>query len=244
MEWGLCPLLRLFSGETLTSSTHYHRKGGSLCVHAWDFSLRPVIAVAFVVSGCWASQEDIAAAVAEAEGRMDAKVEAVTKMEGPLGPQGELGPVGLQGESGPVGPQGETGPAGPSGPRGPMGFKGDFGEQGFVGPPGPKGPKGDPGAQGPPGLPGMAGPPGGTVSLPKVLQVEKLIIRNSGLVGGYLVIEPGKEGKVASITWHDDDGIPGAFLLGGTENGFVIGSYEGGEWRSYCLDNGRLDPDC
>ena len=202
----------------------------------FGFLALSLIAVAFVVSGCWASQDDIdrsvAAAVAEAEGRMDAKVEAVTKMEGPLGPQGELGPVGPQGELGPVGLQGETGPAGPSGPRGPMGFKGDFGEQGFAGPPGPRG---EAGPQGPPGPPG---PSGSSAAIPKTLVVEELVIRGSAQ-GGSLRLRPGSEGRVAVIEWlHHEDGVVSK-IYGGSIDGFVIEEKDSQrEWTDFCISEG------
>ena len=123
-------------------------------IHRGIAALMFMLVVAFAAAGCGPSQEEIdqtvAAAVAEAEGRMDAKLQIISLTPGP---QGEQGIQGIEGPQGPQGEPGETGPAGPSGPRGPMGFKGDFGEQGFTGLPGPQG---EPGPQGPPGPPGNA----------------------------------------------------------------------------------------
>lgn len=62
--------------------------------------------------------------------------EAIAKIIGPPGPQGEPGP---QGDSGGLGPQGEVGPPGP------IGEIGTIGPQGLVG---PEGPTGSPGPQG------------------------------------------------------------------------------------------------
>ena len=186
---------------------------------------------------CGPSQDEIdqriAAAVAAAEARTDAKIETISLTPGP---QGERGEQGIRGRSGLQGPRGETGPAGASGPRGPMGFKGEVGIQGFAGPPGPQG---EPGPQGPPGAQGPPGRDGSAASIPKVLEVEKLIVRDSQ-GGGYLVLEPGAEGNVAAIEWRDSDGSLTAFLFGGTNNGFIV--YDDG--TAYCFDNGRMTVNC
>lgn len=64
------------------------------------------------------------------------QISNVSKMEGPIGPQGlngSQGPIGLQGLQGIQGPQG---PKGYNGSRGPQGIQGIQGPQGLVGPPG------------------------------------------------------------------------------------------------------------
>lgn len=201
-----------------------------------------LMVVAFAATGCGPSQEEIdqtvAAAVAEAEARMEAKIQIISLTPGP---QGEQGIQGIQGIIGPQGPQGETGPAGQSGPRGPMGFKGEVGIQGFAGPPGPQG---DPGPQGQPGPPGPAGAPGSVASIPKVLEVESLIIRKPG-DGGYIEIRAGEPGKVADIVWRGDDGIADGFLFAGSARGDLTYKYWiDGEWRYVCFDGGRVKSPC
>ena len=193
-----------------------------------------VALLALLLVACGPSTDEIdqriAAAVAEAEGRMDAKVEAVTKMEGPLGPQGEIGPVGPQGEPGPVGTQGPQGTQGEIGPRG------DRGSSGQVGVQGPQGPRGDTGPQGPPGT---AGPPGSATSIPRVLEVEELIVRvDNGT--SYIRFQPGTAGRASWITFHDadTDRVIGS-LNGGTARGFVITDTKPGmEKTSFCIDAG------
>ena len=206
-------------------------------IHRGIAALMLMLVVAFAAAGCGPSQEEIdqtvAAAVAEAEGRMDAKLQIISLTPGP---QGEQGIQGVEGPQGPQGEPGEAGPAGPSGPRGPMGFKGDFGEQGFTGLPGPQG---EPGPQGPPGPQGAPGRDGSSVSIPKVLEVEKLVVRKPD-AGGYLVLEPGEEGKVATISWHSSNGTRWSVLLGGTNDGFVIIN----DLTSYCFDGGVMEADC
>ena len=192
-----------------------------------------LVVVAFVATGCGASQEDvdlaIAAAVAEAEARMDAKVETVSLTPGP---QGEQGIQGIPGPQGPQGAQGETGPAGPSGPRGPMGFKGDFGEQGFTGPPGPQG------EAGPQGPPGPRGPAGSSADIPTTLVVEEVIVRGSS-DGGSLRLRAGATGRVAVIEWlHHEDGVVSK-IYGGSIEGFVIEERDSQrEWTDFCISEG------
>jgi len=66
--------------------------------------------------------------------------EAIAKITGPVGPQGEPGPPG-EGVQGPVGPQGEMGPPG-QGEPGTPGAQGEPGPVGAVGPVGPQGIRG------------------------------------------------------------------------------------------------------
>ena len=194
-----------------------------------------LLVVAFA-SGCWTSQEDVdqtvAAAVAEAEGRMDAKVEAVTKMEGPVGPQGEQGGQGdrgYMGVAGPRGPQGAQGAQGARGPLGPIGPRGAAGQAGLQGPPGL------PGVAGPPGLPGPAGRPGGTVSLPPVLEVRELRVCGDG---GCIQIRSGTDEFVPSIRWLDEDGVLTTGLFGGSVDGFVIREFDESGYTDFCVSEG------
>ena len=81
-----------------------------------------------------------------------------------------------------------------------------------------QGPKGDPGPQGSPGPAGAAGTAAG---LPKVLEVEELIVRSdSG--GGSIRIRSGAEGKVADIQWFSSSGAHSASIYGGTTRGMVL----------------------
>ena len=189
---------------------------------------------ALLLVACGPSEEEIdrriAAAVAAAESRTDAKIETIGLTPGEQGIQGIQGAPGVEG---PPGPQGERGQVGPSGPRGPMGFKGEVGIQGFAGPKGDPGPQGPPGAQGPPGRDGTA------ASIPKVLEVEKLIIRKPGASGQHLELTP------LSVSWYHEDGELGTFLGGATPIGFVILNDDSdGETRVYCIDRGRLRVGC
>jgi len=70
--------------------------------------------------------------------------EAIAKITGPPGGQGETGPQGETGETGPIGPQGEEGPPGAQGPIG----GGEQGPVGSIGLPGGPGPRGETGPQG------------------------------------------------------------------------------------------------
>ena len=187
----------------------------------------------FAATGCGPSQEEIdqtvAVAVAEAEARMDAKVEAVTKMEGPLGPQGEVGPVGPQGEPGPVGPQG------PQGAQGEMGPRGDRGAAGQVGVQGPQGPRGDTGPQGPPGPPGATG---GAATIPNVLEVEELRVCSDD--GGCIFITSGDSEHVPAVRWKGRDGAETTVIWGGTIDGLILAernSVRSG-WTEFCVDEG------
>lgn len=71
--------------------------------------------------------------------------EALAKITGPPGAQGDMGLHGEQGLTGPIGPQGDMGPQGEIGPPGARGEIGTIGAQGG---PGPEGSIGPPGPQG------------------------------------------------------------------------------------------------
>ena len=121
------------------------------------------------------------------------------------GAQGETGAQGQQGQE-KAGPQGVRGEAGPQGAVGARGAKGDPGE---MGPDGPRGPQGEQGLQGEPGLQGVEGPAGATTTIPKVLEVEELVVRGAAGPGSLLL----DGGSVANeerpaITWFNEDGDP------------------------------------
>ena len=188
-----------------------------LLIHRGIAALMLMAVVVFATTACGPSQEDIdqtvAAAVAEAEARMDARVEAVTKMEGPVGPQGDVGPPGPQGEPGPVGPQGPQGAQGDIGPRGDRGAAGPVGVQGR------QGPRGDTGPQGPPG---PAGATGGAASIPNVLEVQELRVCSDD--GGCIHITSGDSDHVPAIRWKASDGAETTVIWGGTIDGLVLPS--------------------
>ena len=206
-------------------------------IHRGIAALMLMVFLVLAAIACGPSQEEIdqtvAAAVAEAEARTDAKIETISLTPGP---QGEQGIQGIQGIEGAQGPQGETGPAGQSGPRGPMGFKGEFGAQGFEGPPGPQG---EAGPQGPPGPRGPAGPAGSGATIPKTLVVEELLIKGHA-EGGSLRLKAGSEGKVATIYWIVPESGVVAEVHGGSARGFVIETENsnGREWTDFCVNEG------
>ena len=188
----------------------------------------PLLLLSLLLVGCGPSSDEIdqriAAAVAAAESRTDAKVEAVSKMEGPVGPQGETGPAGPQGEPGPVGAQG---PQGARGEQGDIGPRGDRGASGQVGVQGPQGPRGDVGPQGPPGTAGSA------TTIPDVLEVEELRVCGDG---GCIHILGGTDEFVPSIRWLTPDGVLSTLLQGGTFDGFVITEANTGSgWTDFCI---------
>jgi hypothetical protein len=86
---------------------------------------------------------------------------AWAKIDGVVGPQGDVGPAGAQGNQGPAGAPGADGADGADGAQGPIGPTGNQGAQGPVGAdstvPGPIGPIGPAGPQGNQGAPGPAG---------------------------------------------------------------------------------------
>ncbi|KXJ24773.1 Collagen alpha-1(VI) chain [Exaiptasia diaphana] len=73
------------------------------------------------------------------------KVDAVSKMEGPIGPRGYNGSQGIQGIKGDTGAKGETGPPGVPGAKGETGAAGAQGVKGDTGAKGETGPKGQKG---------------------------------------------------------------------------------------------------
>lgn len=202
--------------------------------------------VALVALACGPSEAEvdqrIADAVAAAEARMGERVDAVTKMEGPLGPQGEVGPIGPQGEQGPIGPRG---PEGPQGEQGEMGLPGERGQAGLIGATGRQGPPGETGPQGPPGARGATGaqgprgpqgPPGSVASIPDVLEVQELRVCGNG---GCIHIRSGTTEFVPSIRWLDADGIFSTALFGGSVDGFVIReANRGSGFTDFCVNEG------
>ena len=113
---------------------------------------------------------------------------------------------GCQASRGRWGLRGLLDPRASGGEQGPMGPRGDRGQQGQTGAPGPAGSRGDRGELGPSG---PAGPPGsgGAVEIPKVLEVEELVVRKGG-AGGYMRLVAGDSGRVAVIAWYRSDGEP------------------------------------
>ena len=160
----------------------------------------------------------------------------VAKIEVPSGDQGRQGEQGPQGEPGPQGEQGPAGPQGEQGKQGEIGPRGDRGQPGQVGVQGPAGPRGDTGPQGPSG---PAGASGGAASIPKVLEVEELIVRMDG-GGGYLRLRGGEEGRVALIQWYSGSGTLAAQAFGGSTVGFKIENKnsEAEGWTEHCVDEG------
>ena len=105
--------------------------------------------------------------IRQAEERLRASIEAVSKMRGPKGAQG------AKGDQGKVGPRGEKGEPGEGikGEPGPRGLKGERGEKGEKGD-SIKGDKGEPGEsiegrQGKEGKQGPQGPPGPKGDMPR-----------------------------------------------------------------------------
>ena len=188
------------------------------------------IGVIVVNTGCAPSAEEIRAMV-------QAEVQAeVAKIVVPPGPQGIEGPQGVEGAEGPQGLPGERGEQGSEGPRG------DRGEQGPPGSSGPAGPAGPPGASGAQGPAGPAGPPGSSgtqVAIPKVLEVERLIVRSKE-GGPYLSIVSRDDGRVASIGWHGASGGVNGEIYAGSVRGMVLRNYDGPDWTRVCIANGSI----
>ena len=92
---------------------------------------------------------------------------------------------------------------------------------------------------------GPAGPPGSSgsqVVIPKVLEVEELIVRRQD-GGGYLRIVGGTSGRVARISWHSSSrGVTGEIYAGSTE-GMVLQEWDGGgpsNWTRVCIGDGSI----
>ena len=135
--------------------------------------------LAIVVSvACGPSDDELAALIEAEVARQMALV--------PPAPQGEVGPEGPQGLQGVEGPQGLVGPQGPQGLTGPLVV---------AGPQGRAGPDGSVGLRGPEGERGPMWPP---ATIPKILEVEELIVRGH-LDGGYMRLVGGAEGRVAAL---------------------------------------------
>ena len=185
-----------------------------------------------VAGACGPSDEELAAMVA-------AEVERQVALVPPPqdGPQGERGEQGQQGPQGVEGPQGAVGPVGPQGLVGPQGPQGATGPQGRVGPSGPiglQGPKGDTGPRGP------AGAPGSAADIPRILEVEELIVRRHSN-GGYLHIRGGADGRVADISWYHPGGEHAAAISGGTINGMILEQRNNnGSYTEVCIDENRF----
>lgn len=199
----------------------------------WAVTTAALLTLVLTLSAsCGPSDEELAAMVAAEVERQVALV--------PPAPQGDRGPDGPQGPQGVEGPQGLVGPVGPQGLTGPQGPQGATGPQGRVGPAGSvgvQGPKGDPGLQGPPG---QAGRDGTAVGIPKVLEVEELIVRSSDGTQ-HLRLRAGTEGFTASIQWvSTQDGTVDTQMYGGSTRGMVLKNRndDNSSWTEFCIDEG------
>ena len=192
-----------------------------------------LVLLMLAAAGCAPSDAEIQEMVRAEVAKEVAKIEVLPGEQGPQGKQGPQGEPGPQGEQGSVGPQGEQGKQGEIGPRG------DRGQPGQVGVQGPAGSRGDTGPQGPSGPAGPPGASGGAASIPKVLEVEELIVRMDG-GGGYLRLRGGEEGRVALIQWYSGSGTLAAQAFGGSTVGFKIENKnsEAEGWTEHCVDEG------
>lgn len=185
-----------------------------------------------MTGACGPSDEELTALVAaEVERQVALVPPAPEGPEGDQGPQGPQGVEGSQGAVGPTGPQGLTGPQGPQGATGPQGRVGPAGSLGV------QGPKGDPGLQGPSG---PAGRDGTAVGIPKVLEVEELIVRSSDGTQ-HLRLSAGTEGFTASIQWiSTQTGTVDSQMYGGSTNGMVLENRndDNTSWTEFCIDEG------
>ena len=198
----------------------------------WAVTTAALLTLVLTLSAsCGPSDEELAAMVAAEVERQVALV--------PPAPQGDRGPDGPQGPQGVEGPQGLVGPVGPQGLTGPQGPQGATGPQGRVGPAGSvgvQGPKGDLGPQGPAGA---AGRDGSAVSIPKVLEVEELIVSSGGW--GKLVFTSGDDDNVPAVRWVTRSGSEVATIWGGTTDGIIMRNRnDDGSWTRVCIDEGRI----
>ena len=142
----------------------------------------------------------------------------------------------------PPGPQGVEGPPGETGDQGPEGARGDRGEQGPPGPSGAAGAAGPPGASGAQGAAGPMGAPGSSgeqVAIPKILEVEELIVRRPG--EAYLSLHAGVEGRVATVVWHQSSGQIDAEIYGGSTAGMALRQTNlDGTVTEICIYNGNI----
>lgn len=212
---------------TSTNTVGQSLNGTSRRVSAWAITLAGALLLILTLSAaCGPSDEELAALVAAEVERQMALVPPPE--DGPQGEQGPQGPQGVEGAQGLIGPQG---PQGLTGPQGPQGATGPQGRVGPAGPLGIQGPQGDTGPQGP------AGPPGSAADIPKVLEVEELIVRGD-TSGGYLRLVGGTEGRVASIEWYHSDGTLTSTIWGGAVSGMKLSERSGGSWTEFCIDAG------
>lgn len=189
--------------------------------------------VAAVVIGCAPSAEELRAMV-------QAEVQAeVAKIVVPPGPQGAEGVQGVEGAQGPQGLQGATGEQGQAGPRGDRGEQGPTGQSGPAGAAGAAGPPGASGAQGPAGPMGPPGSSGAQVAIPKVLEVEELIVRAKGGCC-YLSIGASDTDSVVSLNWYNSGGFSGQIFAGSTVGMMLANRSSGAGWTEVCIDDGSI----
>ena len=204
--------------------------GTSRRVSAWAITLAGALLLILALSAaCGPSDEELAAMVAAEVERQMALVPPPE--DGPQGEQGPQGPQGVEGAQGLIGPQG---PQGLTGPQGPQGATGPQGRVGPAGPVGVQGPKGDTGPQGP------AGAPGSAADIPKVLEVEELLVRSSD-GNQHLRLRAGTEGFTASIQWVDTpSGTVDSQMYGGSVDGMVLTNRndDNSSWTDFCIDEG------
>lgn len=156
----------------------------------------------------------VSAACGPSDEELAALVEAEVAKQVALIPPAPQGEVGAEGAEGPQGPQGVQGPQGAIGPQGPQGLTG------------PQGPKGETGPQ------GAAGPP---PEIPKRIEVEELVVRGSA-DGGYLVLRPGSENRVAVIEWYGPDGVQNGEIFAGSTSGMVLSERNNDNtWTQVCI---------
>ena len=154
----------------------------------------------------------------------------VAEIEIPPGPVGLEGP---EGQPGPQGIQGERGGEGLSGTRGDMGAPGAVGREGPRGVPGPQGERGDM------GLPGPIGP---QTTMPKVLEVEELIVRGQD-GGSYMLLRAGEDGRVARVEWRlGETGQLVSAVSGGSASGLILQDVNpDGTWTVFCIYGGTVE---
>ena len=154
--------------------------------------------------------------------------------QGDTGQEGAQGPQGVEGSQGLIGPQGTQGQTGPQGPQGATGPQGPSGRAGSTG---LQGPKGDPGPAGPAGAPGSSG----NLEIPKILEVEQLIIRKSH-DDQYITINAGTATETPSIRWHFSSGVVASVIQGASTEGLVLSdNTDSSEWTSFCIGDRKAN---
>ena len=177
----------------------------------------------------------VSAACGPSDAELAALVEAEVAKQVALIPPAPQGEVGAEGAEGPQGPQGVQGPQGAIGPQGPQGLTGPQGPQGATGPQGRVGPAGPVGVQGPKGETGPQGAAGPPPEIPKRIEVEELVVRGSA-DGGYLVLRPGSENRVAVIEWYGPDGVQNGEIFAGSTSGMVLSERNNDNtWTQVCI---------